>query len=39
MITDINNEDRLVQRTFAGDLRDELRWESLYAREVMPALG
>ncbi len=31
MITDINSEDRLVQRTFAGYLRDELRWESLYA--------
>jgi len=31
MITDINSEDRLVQRTFAEYLRDELRWESLYA--------
>lgn len=27
MITDINSEDRLVQRTFA----DHLRWESLHA--------
>ena len=31
MITDINSEDRLVQRTFADYLRDELGWESLYA--------
>jgi type I restriction enzyme R subunit len=31
MITDVNNEDRLVQQTFAEYLRDELRWESVYA--------
>jgi len=31
MITGINNEDRLVQQTFADHLRDELRWESVYA--------
>ena len=31
MITDINSEDRLVQRTFADHLRDQLGWESLYA--------
>jgi type I restriction enzyme R subunit len=31
MITDINSEDRLVQKTFADHLRDVLGWESLYA--------
>ena len=31
MITDINSEDRLVQRTFADHLRDALGWESVYA--------
>ena len=31
MHTDINSEDRLVQETFAGYLRDELGWESAYA--------
>jgi len=31
MITDINSEDRLVQRTFGDHLRDRLGWESLYA--------
>ena len=31
MITDINNEDRLVQQTFADHLRDRLGWESVYA--------
>ncbi len=31
MITDINNEDRLVQKTFADHLRDVLGWESVYA--------
>ncbi len=31
MITDINSEDRLVQETFANYLRDELKWESVYA--------
>ena len=30
-LTDINSEDRLVQQTFADHLRDELRWESIYA--------
>src|SRR3989442_5307476 len=29
--TDINSEDRLVQKTFADHLRDELAWESVYA--------
>jgi len=29
--TDINSEDRLVQKTFADHLRDELGWESIYA--------
>src|SRR5437867_13205734 len=31
MITDINSEDRLVQKTFADHLRDALGWESVYA--------
>src|SRR5437763_19846 len=31
MITDINSEDRLVQKTFAEHLRDQLGWESAYA--------
>lgn len=31
VITDINSEDRLVQQTFAGHLRDVLGWESVYA--------
>jgi len=31
MITDINSEDRLVQRTFAGHLEKALRWDSVYA--------
>jgi type I restriction enzyme R subunit len=31
MITDVNGEDRLVQRTFAHHLRDALGWESIYA--------
>src|SRR5213594_2000590 len=29
--TDINSEDRLVQKTFAEHLRDRLGWESFYA--------
>src|SRR5262249_28554850 len=29
--TDINSEDRLVQKTFADHLRDTLGWESVYA--------
>src|ERR1017187_9525029 len=29
--TDINSEDRLVQKTFAEHLRDKLGWESVYA--------
>lgn len=29
--TDINSEDRLVQKTFADHLRDKLNWESVYA--------
>ena len=31
MITDINSEDRLVQKTFAAHPRDVLGWGSLYA--------
>jgi len=31
MITDINSEDRLVQKTFADHLHDELGWDSVYA--------
>lgn len=31
MITDINSEDRLVQKTFADHLQDVLGWESIYA--------
>ena len=31
MITGINNEDRLVQRTFADHLEKALGWESVYA--------
>jgi type I restriction enzyme, R subunit len=31
MITDINNEDRLVQATFAEHLEEKLGWESVYA--------
>ena len=30
-ITDINSEDRLVQRTFAEHLERVLGWESVYA--------
>lgn len=29
--TDINSEDRLVQKTFAGHLRDQLGWDIVYA--------
>lgn len=31
MITDINNEDRLVQQTFADHLNTVLGWESIFA--------
>ena len=31
MITDINSEDRLVQKTFAEHLHDALGWDSVYA--------
>ena len=31
MITSVNNEDRLVQATFADHLRDSLGWDSVYA--------
>jgi type I restriction enzyme R subunit len=31
MITDINSEDRLVQKTFADHLHDALGWNSVYA--------
>lgn len=30
-VTGINSEDRLVQATFAGHLKDNLGWESVYA--------
>jgi len=30
-LTDINSEDRLVQKTFAEHLREKLGWESVYA--------
>ena len=29
--TNINSEDRLVQKTFADHLHDKLGWESVYA--------
>ena len=38
MITDINSEDRLVQKTFADYLESELGWENVYARNK-EALG
>jgi hypothetical protein len=31
MITDINSEDRLVQKTFADHMHDHLGWENVYA--------
>jgi type I restriction enzyme, R subunit len=31
VITDINSEDRLVQKTFADHLHGVLGWESIYA--------
>jgi type I restriction enzyme R subunit len=31
MITDINSEDRLVQKTFADHLHNKLGWDSVYA--------
>src|SRR5437899_8032388 len=31
MITGINSEDRLVQKTFADYLHDDLQWDSVYA--------
>lgn len=31
MITDINSEDRLVQKTFADHLENDLGWENVYA--------
>jgi type I restriction enzyme, R subunit len=31
LITDINSEDRLVQKTFADHLHDALGWECVYA--------
>ena len=41
MITDINNEDRLVQATFADHLQDVLGWESVFAHneETFGATG
>lgn len=34
MITDINNEDRLVQQTFAAHLEQVLGWDSVYAHNT-----
>jgi len=34
MITDINSEDRLVQKTFADHLHDALGWECVYAYKI-----
>ena len=31
MITDVNSEDRLVQKTFAEHLEKMLGWDSVYA--------
>jgi len=31
VITDINSEDRLVQKAFADHLHDVIGWESIYA--------
>ena len=31
MFTDINSEDRLVQKTFVEHLEKQLGWESVYA--------
>lgn len=31
MITDINSEDRLVQKTFAEHMHNRLSWDSVYA--------
>ena len=31
VLTDINSEDRLVQKTFADHLEKALGWESVYA--------
>ncbi|MBM3303089.1 MAG: hypothetical protein FJY85_24485, partial [Deltaproteobacteria bacterium] len=41
MITDINSEDRLVQKTFAEHLEKVLGWESVYAynNETFGPLG
>lgn len=33
-LTDINSEDRLVQRTFADHLQTGLGWESVYAYDA-----
>ncbi len=38
MITDINSEDRLVQRTFAEHLEKVLGWESVYALLSFPTV-
>jgi type I restriction enzyme R subunit len=36
MITNINSEDRLVQKTFADHRRDVHGWESIYAFNYEP---
>ena len=35
--TDINSEDRLVQKTFAEHLHDKLGWDSVYAYNDEPS--
>ncbi len=37
--TDINSEDRLVQKTFADHLRDVLGWESIVAADEREDCG
>jgi type I restriction enzyme R subunit len=34
MITDVNDEDRLVQQTFAAHLEQALHWDSVYAHNT-----
>jgi type I restriction enzyme R subunit len=34
MITDINSEDRLVQKTFEGHLHNRLGWDTVYAHSA-----
>jgi len=41
MITDINGEDRLVQKTFAEHLEKVFGWDSVYAynAEGLPSIS